>query len=139
MEKTFFMIKPDGVERGLVGDVLKRIERRGFRLEKLEMRQIDRASLEKHYADLVDRPFFLGIAEFMMSAPVVMGVIAGPGVVASWRDMLGATNPAEAAPGTIRGDFATAPTGSIIPNIAHGSDSLESAQREIAIWFPEMN
>ncbi|MBM7642420.1 nucleoside-diphosphate kinase [Streptococcus loxodontisalivarius] len=137
MEKTFFMIKPDGVERGLVGEVLKRIERRGFVLERLDMRQIDRASLEKHYEDLVDRPFFPAIADFMMSGPVVMGIMSGPSVVKSWRDMMGATNPAEAAPGTIRGDFATAPTGNFIPNIAHGSDSLESAAREIAIWFPE--
>ncbi|MET3634440.1 nucleoside-diphosphate kinase [Streptococcus porcorum] len=135
MEKTFFMIKPDGVKRGLIGEVLHRIERRGFVIEELDMRMITQDLLEEHYSELVDKPFFPSIAEFMMSGPVVAGIISGPEVVKSWREMLGATNPLEAHPGTIRGDFATAPNGGSIQNIAHGSDSLASAEREIAIWF----
>ena len=123
MQKTFFIIKPDAVKRHLIGQVLDRIERRGFVIE--------------HYAQLVDKPFFPSISEFMMSGPSVIGIMSGPGVIKSWRDMMGATNPGDAAPGTIRGDFATAPDGDMIPNIVHGSDSEESAAREIQIWFGE--
>lgn len=137
MEQTFFMIKPDGVQRGLVGEILQRIERRGFILEKLDLRQLDRTGLEQHYEELVDKPFFSELADFMMSGPVLLGIISGPDVIHSWRLMMGPTNPAQAAPGTIRGDFATAPVGGIIPNVVHGSDSPESAAREVAIWFPE--
>ena len=97
MQKTFFIIKPDAVKRHLIGQVLDRIERRGF----------------------------------------IIGIMSGPGVIKSWRDMMGATNPGDATPGTIRGDFATAPDGDMVPNIVHGSDSEESAAREIQIWFGE--
>ena len=90
-----------------------------------------------HYSQLVDKPFFPSISEFMMSGPAVIGIMSGPGVIKSWRDMMGATNPGDATPGTIRGDFATAPDGDMIPNIVHGSDSEESAAREIQIWFGE--
>ena len=138
MEKTFFMIKPDGVRRGLVGEVLHRIERRGFTIEKLEMRMATSELLEKHYADLVDRPFFPLIVDFMTSGPVITGVMSGNVVITSWRTMMGATYPKEALPGTIRGDYAQAPDedGATF-NIVHGSDSPESVEREIALWFGE--
>ena len=136
MEKTFFMIKPDGVRRGLVGEVLHRIERRGFTIEKLEMRMATPELLEKHYADLVDRPFFPLIVDFMTSGPVITGVMSGNEVITSWRTMMGATNPKEALPGTIRGDYAPDESGATF-NIVHGSDSPESVEREIALWFGE--
>ncbi|MFC3931221.1 nucleoside-diphosphate kinase [Streptococcus dentapri] len=135
MEETFFILKPDAVERGLVGEILQRAERRGFTISRLEVRKADRAILAAHYEDLADKPFFDGLADFMMSRPLVIGTFSGNDVIKSWRQMLGATNPADSAPGTIRGDFAMAPSGTVMPNIAHGSDSPESAQREIALWF----
>ncbi|MGT2932846.1 nucleoside-diphosphate kinase [Streptococcus catagoni] len=136
MEKTFFMIKPDGVSRGLVGQVLDRIERRGFTIEKLELREASSELLRKHYEDLVDKPFFLDLECYMTSAPLVIGVISGNHVISSWRTMMGVTNPKDALPGTIRGDFAqAAEDGGGIQNVVHGSDSAESAQREMNIWF----
>lgn len=138
MEKTFFMIKPDGVARGLIGEVLHRIERRGFTVEKLEMRTVSSDLLEKHYADLRERPFFPQLVDFMTSGPVVAGVLSGNEVISSWRQMMGSTNPKEALPGTIRGDYAQAPDdGGATFNVVHGSDSQESAKREIALWFGE--
>ena len=138
MEKTFFMIKPDGARRGLVGEVLHRIERRGFKIEKLEMRMATPELLEKHYEDLVDRPFFPQIVDFMTSGPLIIGVLSGNQVIGSWRTMMGATNPKEALPGTIRGDYAQAPDeGGATFNVVHGSDSPESAEREISLWFGE--
>lgn len=108
MEKTFFMIKPDGVKRGLIGQVLERIERRGFVIEKLELRQADAAILRKHYDFLVDKPFFPEIEAYMTSGPLLIGVLSGNRVVSSWRMMMGVTNPKDALPGTIRGDFGQA-------------------------------
>ena len=137
MQKTFFIIKPDAVKRHLMGQVIDRIERRGFIIERMEMLTLNEERLKEHYAQLVDKPFFPSIAEFMMSGPSVIGIISGPGVIKSWRDMMGATNPGEAAPGTIRGDFATAPDEHGIQNIVHGSDSEVSAAREIELWFGE--
>ena len=137
MQKTFFIIKPDAVKRHLIGQVLDRIERRGFIIERMEMLTLNEERLKEHYAQLVDKPFFPSISEFMMSGPAVIGIMSGPGVIKSWRDMMGATNPGDATPGTIRGDFATAPDGDMVPNIVHGSDSEESAAREIQIWFGE--
>ncbi|MFC3927830.1 nucleoside-diphosphate kinase [Streptococcus caprae] len=135
MEQTFFMIKPDGVERRLVGEILHLIERRGFTLERLELRTATKEILAQHYNHLVDKPFFKDIEGYMMSGPILIGVISGPKVVKSWRNMMGATNPVDALPGTIRGDFAMAPVDGNIKNVVHGSDSVESAQREIALWF----
>ncbi|EHI75451.1 nucleoside-diphosphate kinase [Streptococcus tangpeifui] len=138
MEETFFILKPDCLERGLVGQVLQRAEVRGLKINRMEMRQIDRSLLEEHYADLVDKPFFPAITDFMTSGPVIVGTFTGVGAVQAWRDMLGATDPSKALPGTIRGDYALGSfPGEAIKNIAHGSDSLASAQREIAIWFDE--
>lgn len=136
MEKTLFLIKPDGVSRGLVGQVLSRIERRGFKIEALELRTASKDLLRQHYADLLERPFFPKVEEAMTSGPLIAGVISGEEVIASWRTMMGATNPKEALPGTIRGDYAQAPApNQATLNIVHGSDSKESAEREIALWF----
>lgn len=139
MEQTFFIIKPDGVKRGLVGEVLKRIERRGFKLEKLELRSaVSEALIDQHYQDLVEKSFYPPIRQFMTSGPIIVGIISGPKVIESWRDMMGATRPEEALPGTIRGDFAKAAgENQAIQNVVHGSDSEESAKREIALWFKE--
>ena len=137
MQKTLFIIKPDAVKRHLVGQVIDRIERRGFTIDRMEMLTLDLERLKKHYAQLVEKPFFSSITNYMMSGPAIIGILSGPGVIKSWRDMMGATNPGDAAPGTIRGDFATAPDGDMIPNIVHGSDSEESAAREIQSWFGE--
>ncbi|EHI69746.1 nucleoside-diphosphate kinase [Streptococcus ictaluri] len=136
MEQTFFMIKPDGVKRGLVGEVLRRIERRGFVFDKLELRQASPELLAKHYEALVDKPFYPELESYMTSGPVLIGVLSGNCVVSSWRRMMGVTNPKDALPGTIRGDFAQAPgdDGGIL-NVVHGSDSRDSARREIALWF----
>lgn len=137
MEQTFFIIKPDGVKRGLVGEVLKRIERRGFKLEKLELRStVSEDLIDQHYRDLVEKSFYPPIRQFMTSGPIIVGIISGPKVIESWRDMMGATRPEEALPGTIRGDFAKAVgENQAIQNVVHGSDSEESAKREIALWF----
>lgn len=137
MEQTFFIIKPDGVKRGLVGEVLKRIERRGFKLKKLELRStVSEDLIDQHYRDLVEKSFYPPIRQFMTSGPIIVGIISGPKVIESWRDMMGATRPEEALPETIRGDFAKAAgENQAIQNVVHGSDSEESAKREIALWF----
>jgi nucleoside diphosphate kinase len=139
MEQTFFIIKPDGVKRGLVGEVLKRIERRGFKLEKLEMRpKLSEDLIDRHYQDLVGKSFYPPIRQFMTSGPVVVGILSGPKVIETWRTMMGATRPEEASPGTIRGDFAKAAgDNQAIQNVVHGSDSEASAKREIALWFKD--
>lgn len=139
MEQTFFIIKPDGVKRGLVGEVLKRIERRGFKLEKLELRSaVSEDLIDQHYRNLVGKSFYPPIRQFMTSGPIIVGIISGPKVIESWRDMMGATRPEEALPGTIRGDFAKAAgENQAIQNVVHGSDSEESAKREIALWFKD--
>ncbi|GFH42696.1 nucleoside diphosphate kinase [Lactococcus hodotermopsidis] len=137
MEKTLFIIKPDGVRRSLVGQVIERIERRGFLLERLEMREVTKDLLEVHYADIASKPFYGEVVDYMTSGSVVVGVLCGSDVILSWRKMMGATNPSDALPGTIRGDFAHASDDDSIENIVHGSDSAENAAREIAIWFGE--
>lgn len=135
MENTFFMIKPDGVERRLIGEILNLIERRGFTIERLELRVATEEILRQHYSHLVDKPFFPDILSYMLSGPVLIGVISGPKVVKSWRIMMGATNPVDALPGTIRRNFAMGAVDGNIKNVVHGSDSKEAAQREIALWF----
>ena len=139
MEQTFFIIKPDGVKRGLVGEILQRMEQRGFKLEKLELRStVSEALIDQHYQDLVEKSFYHPIRQFMTSGPVVVGILSGPKVIETWRTMMGATRPEEALPGTIRGDFAKAASeNQAIQNVVHGSDSEESAKREIALWFEE--
>ena len=131
-ERTLVLIKPDGVERGLIGEVLSRIERKGFRIIALQLRVLERAIAEEHYGEHKDKPFFGDLVAFITGGPLVAAVIEGPEAIASWRTMMGVTNPANAAPGTIRGDLATETQ----MNVTHGSDSPESAAREIALFFP---
>jgi nucleoside-diphosphate kinase len=131
VERTLIIVKPDGVQRGLIGQVLGRFEARGFKLAGLKLIQIPRELAERHYAEHKGKSFYEGLVAFITSAPVVVGVLEGPGVVAAARAMMGATNPANAAPGTIRGDFAV----TVSYNVIHGSDGLESAEREISLFF----
>jgi nucleoside-diphosphate kinase len=133
-ERTLVLVKPDGVERGLIGEVLKRIETKGFKVIALELRTLDRATAEAHYGEHADKPFFGSLVEFITSGPLVAAVIEGNEAIASWRSMMGATNPVNAAPGTIRGDLAT----EMQNNVSHGSDSPESAAREIKLFFPNL-
>ncbi|MEM9816552.1 MAG: nucleoside-diphosphate kinase [Cyanobacteria bacterium P01_D01_bin.6] len=133
MERTFIMIKPDGVQRGLVGDVISRFERKGFTLVGMKLMAVSRELAEKHYDVHKDKPFFGGLVSFITSSPVVAMVWEGDSVVASARTLIGATNPISSAPGTIRGDFGI----TIGRNLIHGSDAVETAQREIALWFDE--
>jgi len=127
------MIKPDGVQRNLVGEIIKRFENKGFTLVGLKMMSVSRELAEKHYDVHKDRPFFGGLVEFIISAPVVATIWEGEGVVAAARKIIGATDPLNAEPGTIRGDFGV----SIGRNLIHGSDAIETAQREISLWFSE--
>lgn len=134
-ERTLILIKPDGVSRGLVGEVISRIERKGLKLVALDLRVADETTAKEHYAEHVDKPFFGELVDFITSAPLVAGVIEGPNAIAAWRQLAGGTNPVEAAtPGSIRGDFAL----EVANNVVHGSDSPESAEREIGIWFPNL-
>ncbi|WP_105117047.1 nucleoside-diphosphate kinase [Streptococcus suis] len=135
MEQTFFIIKPDAIKRGLVGQILSRVERRGFVIRDLNMMTATEDLVAQHYEHLIDKPFFPLLVDYMTSGPVIAGILEGPEVVKSWRDMMGATNPVNALPGTIRGDFATAPIDGIVANVVHGSDSIEAAHREIALWL----
>ncbi|MFD5177402.1 nucleoside-diphosphate kinase [Nocardia sp. NPDC058379] len=133
-EQTLVLIKPDGVSRGLVGEVLARIERKGLTLEALELKNVSTALAEEHYAEHAERPFFGSLIEFITSGPVVAAVLSGPRAIAAFRQLAGGTDPVEkATPGTIRGDFGLETQF----NLVHGSDSPESAKREIALWFPE--
>jgi len=131
-ERTLILVKPDGVRRGLVGEVIARIERKGLDIAAMELRTISRETAERHYAEHRDKPFFDDLVAFITSAPLVAIVVEGPDAVRAMRGLMGATNPVDATPGSIRGDFATV----IGENIVHGSDSTESAEREIAIFFP---
>ncbi len=133
MERTFIMIKPDGVQRGLVGEVISRFERKGFTLVGMKLMAVSRELAEKHYGVHKDKPFFAGLVEFIISSPVVAMVWEGDSVVASGRTLIGATNPISSAPGTIRGDFGI----TIGRNLIHGSDAIETAQQEIKLWFQE--
>ncbi|SMC00066.1 nucleoside diphosphate kinase [Thermanaeromonas toyohensis ToBE] len=130
-ERTFCMIKPEGVARGLVGEILTRIEHKGYRIVALKMLRLTREMAEKHYAEHREKPFFRELVEHITSGPVIAMVLEGPGVISGLRKLMGATNPQEAAPGTIRGDYALE-TGQ---NIIHGADSLASAEREINLYF----
>ncbi|GBE26061.1 MAG TPA: nucleoside-diphosphate kinase [Actinobacteria bacterium] len=131
VESTYVMIKPDGVARGLVGEVISRFERKNLSLTKMRMLTIDEALATRHYAEHTERPFFPELLEFITSGPVVAMEWTGDDAIVQARALMGATNPVEALPGTIRGDFATI----ITENIVHGSDSAESAARELGIFF----
>lgn len=130
-QQTFIMVKPDGVRRRLVGEVISRIEAKGYSLREMKLFTIDETLAKKHYAEHVDRPFFGELVSFITSGPVVAMVVEGPDAVAGMRQIMGATNPLEATPGSIRGDLATI----IGENIVHGSDSPESAEREVNLFF----
>jgi len=134
-EKTLILVKPDGVRRGLVGEVISRIETKGYAIDAVRMLQADTALLEKHYAEHVGKPFYEPLVEFMMSGPIVAIVASGNRVIEGFRSLAGATDPTVAAPGTIRGDLARDQGTKVMQNLVHGSDSPESAAREIAIFF----
>lgn len=131
MERTFIMVKPDGVQRGLVSEIARRFESRGFRLVGAKLLRVSTELAEKHYAEHRERPFFGELVTFITSGPVLAMVWEGHQVISTARTMMGKTNPVDASPGTIRGDLAI----SLAMNIVHGSDSQESANREIALWF----
>ncbi len=133
-ERTLVLVKPDGVSRGLVGEVIKRLEAKGLTLVAAELRTIDRETAETHYAEHVDRPFFGELVEFITSAPLMALVVEGERAIEAFRMLAGATDPVKATPGTIRGDFALA----VGQNVVHGSDSPESSAREVALFFPNL-
>ena len=130
-QRTFVMVKPDGVRRGLVGEVIRRIETKGYRIGEMKLFTIDEALAKEHYGEHSERPFFGELVSFITSGPVVAMIVEGPDAVAGMRLIMGATNPIEATPGSIRGDLATV----IGENIVHGSDSPESAAREMGLFF----
>ncbi|MEJ6607887.1 MAG: nucleoside-diphosphate kinase [Candidatus Planktophila sp.] len=134
-EKTLILVKPDGVRRKLVGEVITRVEKKGYVISALRMLQADRALLERHYEEHKGKPFFEPLVEFMMSGPIVAMVAEGNRVIEGFRSLAGVTDPTVAAPGTIRGDLACDQGTKVVQNIVHGSDSPESAAREIEIFF----
>jgi nucleoside-diphosphate kinase len=131
VERSLILIKPDAMQRRLAGEILGRIERRGFTLRAGKLIQVDRGLAEKHYAEHAQKPFFGELVEFITSGPTLALLVEGEGAIATMRKTIGATNPADAEPGSIRGDLAVA----MPDNLVHGSDSPESAEREIALWF----
>ncbi|KAL8827112.1 MAG: hypothetical protein Q9191_003384 [Dirinaria sp. TL-2023a] len=130
-EQTFIAIKPDGVQRGLIGDIISRFEKRGYQLVAMKLVTPSKEHLEKHYEDLSDKPFYKGLVTYMLSGPICAMVWQGRSAVKTGRDLLGATNPLASAPGTIRGDYAI----DVGRNVCHGSDSVENAKKEIDLWF----
>ena len=135
IERSLVLVKPDGVARGLIGEVVKRIETKGFKIVAMQLRLLDEATAKAHYAEHQDKPFFASLVSFITSSPLLAMVIEGESAISTWRHMMGATNPANAQPGTIRGDLATETQN----NVTHGSDSVESAAREIALFFPQVS
>lgn len=131
-ERTLVLVKPDGVSRGLVGEVISRIERKGLTLAALELRNVERGVAEQHYAEHAGKPFYESLLEFITSGPLVAMVVEGERAIEAFRQLAGATDPVKSATGSIRGDFAV----EVQYNIVHGSDSPESAKREIDLWFP---
>ncbi|HNQ98937.1 MAG TPA: nucleoside-diphosphate kinase [Trueperaceae bacterium] len=134
VERTFAMVKPDGVRRRLVGNIVSRIEAKGYTVVGLKQLTISRELAERHYGEHKGKPFFDGLVSFITSGPVVAMVLEGENAIAGWRGMMGPTNPKDAPCGTVRGDFAT----TIDENVAHGSDAPATAEREIGIFFPEL-
>lgn len=138
LERTLILVKPDGVARGLVGEVIRRVEAKGYRLLALDLRQPTEELLAAHYAEHVDKPFYRPLVDFMLSGPVAALVAEGHRIIAGFRALAGATDPTAAAAGTIRGDLARDWGLAVQQNIVHGSDSSDSADREIALWFPQL-
>jgi nucleoside-diphosphate kinase len=135
VERTLVLVKPDGVRRNLIGEVISRIESKGYSIVALRMMSADRAMLETHYAEHLGKPFFEPLVEFMLSGPIVAMIAEGNRVIEGFRSLAGATDPTVAAPGTIRGDLARDQGTKVVQNLVHGSDSVESAKREIDIFF----
>ena len=133
LESTLLIVKPDGVRRGLVGEVLRRVEAKGLAIDRLRMETIERSTAEEHYGEHIEKPFFGELVDFITSGPVVVARVTGESAISVWRALMGPTNPVDAPPGTIRGDFATV----ITENVVHGSDSPESAARELKLFFPD--
>jgi nucleoside-diphosphate kinase len=138
IERTLILVKPDGVSRNLIGEILSRVERKGYRIVALQQRMADADVLAKHYAEHVGKPFYEPLVEFMSSGPVVSAVAEGHRVIEGFRALAGATDPSTALPGTIRGDFGRDWGLKVQQNLVHGSDSAESATREISLWFPAL-
>jgi nucleoside-diphosphate kinase len=130
-QSTLLIVKPDAVRRGLIGEILRRVEAKGLRIDELRLIRIERGTAEEHYGEHRDKPFFGELVEFITSGPVVVAKVSGEQAVAALRGLMGSTNPIDATPGTIRGDFATL----IGENAVHGSDSPESAERELRLFF----
>ena len=139
IERTLILVKPDGVRRSLVGEVVRRVETKGYEVVGLKMITPTREILEKHYAEHEGKPFYEPLLEFMLSGPIVAMIAQGNRVIEGFRKLAGTTDPTTAEPGTIRGDLARDQGTKVVQNIVHGSDSTESAAREIAIFFPELN
>ena len=137
VERTLVLVKPDGVARGQIGEVIRRIEAKGYRIVALQLRSATPELLAAHYAEHVGKPFYQTLVDFMLSGPVVALVAEGQRVVDGFRALAGATDPTAAAPGTIRGDLARDWGAAVVQNVVHGSDSVESATRETALWFAE--
>ncbi|MFV0634788.1 nucleoside-diphosphate kinase [Demequina sp.] len=138
-ERTLILVKPDGVQRALSGEILSRVEAKGYRLVAVELLHASREVLSRHYAEHEGKPFYEPLVEFMESGPTLAIVAEGERVIEGFRSLAGATDPTTAAPGTIRGDLGRHWPTAVIQNLVHGSDSPESAAREIAIWFPELS
>jgi nucleoside-diphosphate kinase len=134
VSRTLILVKPDAFERGLTGEVLARFERKGLKLVALKLMRADEALANEHYAEHAEKPFFGELVTFITGGPLVAAVLEGPHAVDAARQLIGSTDPVEAAPGSIRGDFSL----EVTFNMVHGSDSAESAEREIGIWFPEL-
>lgn len=137
VERTLILVKPDGVRRGLSGEILRRVEAKGYTLAAVELTQATPELLATHYAEHEGKPFYAPLVEFMLSGPTLAVVAEGQGVIAGFRSLAGATDPTAAAPGTIRGDLGRDWGLKVQQNLVHGSDSTESAEREIALWFPQ--
>src|SRR4051795_1645879 len=135
MERTLILVKPDAFERGLTGEILARFERKGLRIVAMKHMTVERDLAEQHYAEHSEKPFFGDLVDFITGGPLVAAILEGTEAVAAARQLIGATNPLEAAPGSIRGDLAT----EVTYNLVHGSDSDESAEREIETWFPDLD
>jgi len=133
IESTLLIVKPDAVRRGLIGEILRRVEAKGLVIESMRLSTIDRSLAEQHYAEHVDKPFFRELVDFITGGPVVIAKVNGESAIDGWRTLMGPTDPIQAAPGSIRGDFATM----IGENLVHGSDSPVSAARELGLFFPE--
>ena len=138
-QRTLVIVKPDGVARGLIGEVMRRVEAKGYRVVAIEMRVPTRGLLAEHYAEHVGKPFYEPLVQFMSSGPVAAFVAEGDRVVEGFRSLAGATEPTAAQPGTIRGDLGRDWGLAVVQNIVHGSDSVESADREIKLWFPNLD